>query len=284
VSLSPMTQLLRDAAAGDYAVGAFTVWNLESVYAIMQTAERLKSPVILQAGPAEAEHAGWAQLSWLALDAIRAASVPAVLNLDHGDTFESAVTAIDNGFGSVMIDVSQLPFEENVAETRRVVEYAHARGVEVEGELGRVGGAEAGIEVSDAEATQTDPDEAVEFVARTGIDTLAVAIGNAHGFYQGRPRINLDRLAQIRAKVPVPLVLHGGSSTPKDILHRAIDRGIAKINICTEFVSAFLQTYQAYATTPPTRLSIPAVFGPPRERGMELVEAKMRLFKSVGQA
>ena len=281
MSASTMAQLLRRATERGYAVGAFTIWNLESLHAIMQTAERLKAPVILQAGGIELDYCGRELLSRLALEAIDAASVPAVLNLDHGDSYELCVAAVDLGFHSVMLDVSRLPFEDNIEQTRRVVEYAHERGVEVEGELGRIGGLEAGQDADDPQAFQTDPDEAVEFVERTGVDSLAVAIGNAHGFYKGRPQINLERLERIRSKVSAPLVLHGGSGIPEDILHAAIDLGICKINIFTELVNAFLTGFGSYAQTPPKSMMIPDVFGPPRAEAMELVEGKMRLFRSV---
>ena len=279
-----MSQLLRTATERGYAVGAFTIWNLESIHAIVRTAERLGSPVILQAGGIELDYCGPELLSRLAFEAIDAASVPAVLNLDHGDSYDLCAAAVDLGFHSVMLDVSRLPFEDNIAETRRVVEYAHERCVEVEGELGRVAGAEAGQSVDDSQAFQTDPDEAVEFVERTGVDSLAVGIGNAHGFYKGRPQINLERLARIQSKLSVPIVLHGGSGIPEDILHAAIERGIAKINIFTELVNAFMTGFTSYTHTPPKSMMIPDVFGPPRARAMELVEGKMRLFGSVGRA
>lgn len=279
-----MTQLLRAATEGGYAVGAFTFWNLESLHAIVETAERLRSPVILQAGGIELDFTGRALLTRLGLEAIEAASVPAVLNLDHGGSHELCVAAVDLGFHSVMLDVSELPFDENIAATRRVVDYAHERGVQVEGELGRIGGAEAGTSVEEAEAFQTDPDEAVEFVERTGVDSLAVAIGNAHGFYKGRPKVNLDRLEQIREKVSVPLVLHGGSGIPEDLLHGAIDRGISKINIYTELCTAFLEGFKAFVHTPPQSGYIPDIFGPPRDRAMALIETKMRLFGATGNA
>jgi len=279
-----MTQLLREATDGHYAVGAFTFWNLESLHAIVETAERLRSPVILQAGGIELDFTGRALLTRLGVEAAEAASVPAVVNLDHGDSHELCVAAVDLGFHSVMLDVSHLPFEENIVATRRVVDYAHERGVQVEGEIGRIGGLEGGKDVDESEAFQTDPNEAVEFVARTGVDSLAVAIGNAHGFYKGRPQVNLDRLEQIREKVSVPLVLHGGSGIPEDILHGAIDRGISKINIYTELCTAFLEGFKAFAHTPPQSRYIPDIFGPPKDRAMELIETKMRLFGSVGRA
>ena len=283
MSFSTMTRLLSDAQARGYAVGAFEVWNLESVQALATTAERLRAPVIFQIGPLEVQHAGTGPLTELARQAIEAISVPAIIHLDHGDTYDLVVEAVEHGFNSVMLDASHLPFDENVAETRKAVEFAHARGVEAEGELGRLLGAEAARNTSDAEAHQTDPNEAAEFVAQTGIDSLAVAIGNAHGFYKGRPRINLERLEQIRRAVEVPLVLHGGSDIPEGILHATIDRGIAKINICTEFVHAFLTGFTSFADTPPTGVNVPDVFGPPRENAERLVEAKLRLFKSDGK-
>ncbi len=279
-----MSGLLRAASRNGYAVGAFEVWSLESVRAVVRAAEQLRSPVILQVGPLEAKFAGLRALSRAALDAIDSSPAPAALHLDHGDSFELAAEAIECGFQSVMIDMSHLPFEENVAETRRVAEYAHERGVEAEGELGRLVGAEAGRSVEEWESAQTDPDKAAEFVERTRVDALAVAIGNAHGFYVGPPRLNLARLEQIRRRVRVPLVLHGGSGIPERTLFAAIARGISKINICTEFVAAFLETFRSFADEPPAKVDVPHVFGPPRERAAELVAEKLRLFRSVGQA
>ena len=279
-----MTQLLREATNGRYVVGAFEVWNLESVQALVETAERLRAPVIFQVGPLEVQHAGFGPLAELARSAIERASVPAILHLDHGDSYDMAAEAIERQFNSVMIDVSHLPFEENVAETRRVVEHARAHGVEVEGELGRLIGTEAGKDTSEAEAYQTDPDEAAEFVERTGIDSLAVAIGNSHGFYKGPPQINLERLQRIREAVSVPLVLHGGSGIPEDTLLAAIDLGIAKANICTEFIDAFLTGFKEFADQPPENIACPLVFGPPKEHAKRLVEQKMRMFRSDGKA
>lgn len=279
-----MTRLLRDAEAGHYAVGAFTTWDVQSMQAILETAERLSAPVIVQCGRSEMDFCGKELLSRLALEAIEAASVPAVLNLDHGDSCELCETAVDLGLHCVMLDVSHLPFEENIAQTRRVVEYAHERGAQVEGELGSIAGFEASKAVQEAEATQTDPDQAVEFVERTGVDTLAVAIGNAHGVYKGKPKVNLTRLERIREKVTVPIVMHGGSGIPQDILHAAITRGISKINIYTQLWTAFVEGFKAFVHTPPKSGYIPDIYGPPKANAMELVETKIKLFLSEGKA
>jgi len=279
-----MTQLLTDATREGYAVGAFTCWDIQSLQASVETAERLQAPLIVQCARAELDLCGHDMMPRLAIEAIEAASVPAVLNLDHGDCVELCMWAADQAFHCVMLDVAHLPFEDNIAQTRQVVEYAHALGVEVEGELGRIAGIEASQEVQESEATHTDPDEAVEFVERTGVDTLAVAIGNAHGVYKGKPKVNLDRLAQLKEKVPVPLVMHGGSGIPADVLRQAIAGGISKINIYTELWKAFVEGFLAFADTPPKSGHMLDIFGSPKAKAMELVETKMRLFGAAGKA
>ncbi len=279
-----MTQLLTDATRRGYAVGAFTCWDIEALQASVETAERLQAPLIVQCARAELDLCGHDMMPRLAREAIEAASVPAVLNLDHGDCVELCKWAADHGFHCVMLDVAHLPFEENIAQTREVVEYAHERGVQVEGELGRIAGFEASQEVQESEATQTDPDAAVEFVERTGVDSLAVAIGNAHGVYKGKPKVNIERLAQIKEKVPVPLVLHGGSGIPADVLQQAIAGGISKINIYTELWKAFVAGFLSFADTPPKTSYMIDIFGLPKQHAMELVETKMRLFGAVGKA
>ena len=281
MSLVTMKEVMVPARAGKYAVGAFEVWNLESVQAVIAAAEELNQPLILQIGPFEADHAGLEDIAQIALYHARRARVPVAVHLDHGDTFERVMQCINQGFTSVMLDISHLPYEENLAATKEVVRVAHACGVTVEGELGRIGGEEAGIDVSNDDVHLTDPDEAVEFVKETGIDVFAVAIGTVHGFYQGEPNIRLGLLEKIAQKISIPLVLHGGSNTPHDILQKAIGLGIAKVNICTDFVKAFADTFVSEQSEESFRFNVPGVFTKPRDAAKELAMQKMRVFAGL---
>jgi len=281
MSLVAMSQVLIPARRGGYAVGAFEVWNLESVQVVVAAAEGLSQPVILQVGPYEADYAGLEDISLMALYCARRARVPVTVHLDHGDTFERVMQCIAHGFTSVMLDVSHLPYSENVAATKEVVRVAHACGVSVEGELGRIGGGETGIDVTNEDVHLTNPDQAVEFVDETGIDALAVAIGTVHGFYKSKPNIRLGLLEEIAEKVAIPLVLHGGSGTPDGDVRKAISFGIAKVNICTELVAAIADTFVNEHEEQDFRYNVPGVFTRPRAAAKKLVEGKIRLFSGL---
>jgi len=281
MSLTTMSDILLPARKQKRAVGAFTVWNLESVQAVVGAAEKLDQPVILQIGPIEADHAGLEDLSHIAIYHAGRAKVPAAVHLDHGDSFERVMQCINCGFTSVMYDVSHLSFEDNVAVTKDIVRIAHGAGVTVEGELGRIGGEEAGINVTSCDAHLTDPAEAVRFVAETGIDALAVAVGTVHGFYQEEPNIRLELLRQIAEKVSVPLVLHGGSGIPAETIIKTIALGIAKINICTEVVVAFSDTFVTEQGEAGFAYNVPGVFTKPRVAGQKVVERKISLFAGL---
>lgn len=281
MSLLTAGEILNVARQNNYGVGAFEVWNLESVQAVIAAAEKLKQPVIMQIGPYEADHAGLEDLSHVALYHARRAKIPVGLHLDHGESFERTMQCIHHGFTSVMLDVSHLPYQENLKVTKEIVRIGHAAGVSVEGELGRIGGEEAGIDVAKSDVHLTDPYEAVEFVKQTGIDFFAVAIGTVHGFYKGEPNIRLELLEKIAKIISIPLVLHGGSNTPSDIIQKAIKMGIAKINICTEFVKAFTDTFAGEQAEEDFKYNVPSVFTRPRAAGQELVEQKIRLFSGL---
>jgi len=281
MSLVPMSEILLRARRGGYAVGAFEIWNLESMQAVIGAAEGLAQPVILQVGPGEADYAGLDDISHMAIYHAKRAKVPVSLHLDHGDTFERVMRCINHGFTSVMLDVSHLPYAENVAATKEVARAAHACGVTVEGEMDRIGGGEAGADVADDDANLTNPDQALEFVTATGIDAFAVAIGTVHGFYKGKPNIRLGLLEKIAARVPIPLVLHGGSDTPEADVRGAISRGITKVNICTEFVVAFADTFAKEHDEQDFRYNVPGVFIKPRAAARKLVEKKIRLFAGI---
>ncbi|MCL1795025.1 MAG: class II fructose-bisphosphate aldolase [Oscillospiraceae bacterium] len=278
MGLVTMKSILTEAKKRRYAAGAFTFGSLDSAYAIIDAANSANMPVILQAGPLECDYAGIFELAEIARFAQRRAKTPVALNLDHGDTIELAKQAIEAGFTSVMIDASKFEYEENVKITKEVVKMAAPAGVSVEAELGRIGGAEGLIDVSDAESTQTDPDEAAEFAAKTKIDALAVAIGTGHGFYKKAPVLNIGRLKQIAAKTEVPLVLHGGSGTPEDQVLESINCGIAKVNICTEFLAAMGKAFAECQTAENFRYSYPALFEPAKNAGSGLAYEKIMFF------
>ena len=227
-------EMLKMAQAGGYAVGAFNAENLEMVQAILAAAEAENAPVIIQTTPGTLKYAGPKCFAALVSRLARDAKVPAALHLDHGSSYELAEKCKEEGYTSLMIDGSKLPYEENIALTRRVVDMA--AGLPVEAELGTVGGKEDGME---AKPQYTDPDEAADFVNRTGISSFAVAIGTAHGVYKGEPKLDLDRLSAVRERVSVPLVLHGTSGVPEDQVQECIRRGICKVNYATDLRQVF---------------------------------------------
>ena len=227
-------EMLKKAQEGAYAVGAFNAENMEMVQAIIAAAEAENAPVMIQTTPGTLKYAGPKCFAGLVSRLAAAAKVPVALHLDHGNSYELAEACAREGYTSLMIDGSKLPFEDNIALTRRVV--AMACGLPVEAELGTVGGKEDGME---AKPQYTDPEEAAEFVSRTGISSFAVAIGTAHGVYKGEPKLDLDRLSQVRARVEIPLVLHGTSGVPVDQVQECIRRGICKVNYATDLRIAF---------------------------------------------
>ena len=275
----PMKDLLLLAGKKGIAYGAFEFWSVETARAVINAGSRLGLPVILQCGQTEIDMMGGFEAT-AATVRIAAADtkVPIALHLDHSLSYEACNAAINAGFSSVMIDRSALPFEENIRETKKVVERAHAAGVTVEGELGRLAGEEGDIAVKGPEAAQTDPEEAREFVARTGIDCLAVSIGTQHGQYRFEPKLNLERLKKIKAAVDVPLVLHGGSGTPMEQVQESIRNGIRKINICTDIVIAMGQQYVRTQAEDGFRYSTASLFLPAYEAAKKEISGKMKAF------
>lgn len=243
----PMKEILLPAVENKYAVGAFNIVNLEMLQAIISTAEEKRSPVILNIAQA---HFPFIQLEILT-QAVRSmaaqAAVPIALNLDHGLSFDAVMLAVRLGFTSVMFDGSKLSFEENIRKTAEIVKICHSVDMTVEAELGAVGGDEGGGLESKADAAFfTDPAQAAEFAERTGIDALAVAIGNSHGKYKGEPKLDFERLHAIRRATGIPLVLHGGSGLSEQDFKKAINLGIAKINIYTAMSQAALSAAQEF--------------------------------------
>lgn len=238
MSLIPSLELIRNAYSRGYAVPSFCTWNAESVKTVLDVAEELKAPVMLMNGWAEFPIIRPCLHSTITYGLMKRYTVPAALHLDHGQSLDEVKECIEANYTSVMLDYSAKPFEENVEALQHVVQLARPRGITVEGELGAVGMVDNTVLEGTLESTLTDPDAAERFVEETGVDMLAVSIGNAHGMYREHPKFDFDLLGRIRTRVAVPLVLHGGSGTPLEDLKRAIALGIAKINVASELVQA----------------------------------------------
>ncbi|KAF1085997.1 Fructose-bisphosphate aldolase [Sporotomaculum syntrophicum] len=284
MSLVPVSALLRQAQAEGYAVGAFNCNNMEIVQAIAAAAEAEKAPVIMQASQGAIQYAGIEYITAMANVAASMISVPVALHLDHGTSFEQVMRCIRSGFSSVMIDGSKHALQENIALTRQVIAAARPVGVSVEGELGKIGGTEDDIHVSDADAFFTDPEEARIFVQETGVDALAIAIGTAHGRYKGEPKLDFDRLEKIRSLVNVPIVLHGSSGVPDEAIREAIRLGVCKVNIDTNIREAFVDSCRKVMTDLPDEIDPRKILGPAREATVELIREKIRIFGSSGKA
>lgn len=283
MSLVSSKALLLKAQRGGYAVGAFNVENMEMMQAVVAAAEELRAPVLIQTTPSTLRYAKPAVFAAMAKALAEAATVPIAMHLDHGSSAELAREALIGGYTSVMIDGSPLPFEENVAVSAEVVRFCHAAGVSVEAELGCVGGKEDDLERG-TDDPYTDPAQAAEFVRRTGIDSLAVAIGTAHGVYKGEPHLDLERLTAIREVVDVPLVLHGTSGVPEDVVAACIDRGICKVNYATDLRLAYTDGLRAALEAKPDAFD-PKVYGAAgRESVRRYVMGKMRLCRCDGKA
>lgn len=287
--LANLAEVCKPAEKGGYAVGAFGVQNLETVQAVIEAAVEERSPAILIISSGAIKYAGLTTLTAIVKTLADKAPVPIVAHLDHGETFELATQCVHAGFKSVMVDGSHFPYAENVALTRRVVAVAHAVGATVEGEIGKIGGVEEDLVVDEAHATMTDPDEAADFAKDTGVDALAVAIGNAHGLYKGDPKLDIERMGTIFKKVKLvapecTLVLHGGSGTPDRMIKDAIAAGVSKINIGTELKLAFVQGVRSTLEKKPGVDDPRHLIGPARDAVKAVTKEKMRLFGSSGRA
>jgi len=239
-------EMLKKAQEGKYAIGAFNAENMEMVQAILAAAEKMRAPVMIQTTPGTLKYADPMVFAGMVSRMAAAASVPAALHLDHGNSYDLAQYCVRQGYTSIMIDGSLLPFEENVALSRRVVEMAGD--LPVEAELGTVGGKE---DTHEAGVAYTDPAQAEEFVRRTGIFSFAPAIGTAHGVYKAEPKLDLERLSEIARRVSVPLVLHGTSGVPDDTVRACIQRGICKVNYATDLRITFTRAVQQYVAENP---------------------------------
>lgn len=284
MSLVSMAQLLLDAQQGQYAVGAFNCNNMEIVQAIVSAAEAEKSPVIVQASQGAIKYAGIEYIAAMTRLAAEQASVPVALHLDHGTSFAQIMSCVRNSFTSVMIDGSKLPLEENIALTNKVIEAVRPLGISVEAELGKIGGTEDDITVSEKEALFTDPAEAERFVSETKVDALAIAIGTAHGQYKGVPELDFQRLTEIRRRVNVPIVLHGSSGVPDEAIQKAISLGVCKVNIDTNIREAFVAAARKVMVDHPQEIDPRKMLGPAREATVAIIREKIRLFGSSGKA
>ena len=284
MSLVPVTELLQKAQKEHYAVGAFNCNNMEIVQAIVAAAEAEQSPVIIQASQGAIKYAGIEYIAAMTILAAQHSKVPIALHLDHGTSFGQVMQCVRNGFSSVMIDGSKLPLAENIALTNKVIEVARPLGISVEAELGKIGGTEDDISVSEREALFTDPEEAKQFVESTGVDSLAVAIGTAHGQYKGIPKLDFNRLRQIREKISTPLVLHGSSGVPDDAVREAISLGVAKVNIDTNIREAFVAAARQVLDNNAKEIDPRKVLGPAREAATAIIREKIRVFGSNGKA
>lgn len=295
------TEMFKKAYEGKYAVGAFNVNNMEIIQGIVAAAREEEAPLILQVSAGARKYAKHIYLIKLVEAALEdSGDLPIALHLDHGADFEICKACVDGGFTSVMIDGSKYPFEENIALTKKVVEYAHDRGVVVEAELGRLAGVEDAVKVNSRDSSFTDPDEAVEFVERTGVDSLAIAIGTSHGAYKfkGTPYLDFDRLEKITKLLPdYPLVLHGASTVlpefvkkcnqyggnipgaqgvPEDMLLRASKLGVCKINIDTDLRLAMTASIREHFVTNPSDFDPRQYLKPARDAIKGMVQHKIK--------
>src|SRR5574344_841695 len=294
------TEMFKKAYEGHYAVGAFNVNNMEIIQGIVMAAQQEHAPLILQVSAGARKYASHIYLTKLVEAAVEDRGLPICLHLDHCADFEICKDCVDGGFTSVMIDGSKYPFEENIAMTKKVVEYAHAHGVVVEAELGKLAGVEDAVKVNTKDATYTDPDDAVEFVERTGVDSLAIAIGTSHGAYKfkGKPELDFARLEKITNMLPgFPLVLHGASTVipsfvaecnkyggkldgaqgvPEDMLLKAGKFGVCKINIDTDLRLAMTASIRKYFVENPGDFDPRQYLKPARQAIQDMVAHKMR--------
>ena len=272
--LTTLSEILKDANQRHYAVGAFNCLGLENVMGALEAAEELRSPIILQLAEVQFPEAPMEMMAPLYLEAAKRSSVPVCVHLDHGQSLETCVRAIRLGFTSVMFDGAALPFEENVAVTGQVTRIAKAAGVDVEAELGKVGN--SGVDTADV---FTDVEESIRFVKATGIDALAVAIGNLHGHYVHTPKLNINRLIEIHDANQLPLVLHGGSGTSVEDFKSCIHNGICKINVATAIQCGIMKRVNERMTQQPDvdYISLKQVM---IDASREVVAEHIRLFES----
>jgi tagatose 1,6-diphosphate aldolase GatY/KbaY len=279
--LTSTTELLHTARRNAYAIGAFNVYNLEGVKAVIDAAEALQSPAMLQLHPSALKY-GKSPLVALCMEAARRSKVPISVHLDHSTSEKDINLALAAGIKSIMADGSPLPYEKNLIFTREMTALSHTNGAVVEAEIGRISGTEDGLTIAEKEAKMTDPIQAVEFVQATKVDTLAVTIGNVHGKYISEPRLDFPRLAKIRSLISIPLVLHGASGLPESMINESIKLGVSKFNVNTEVREAYMDVLKTSSSlSDPDLLEV-------MEKAIEAMRSviadKLQLFGSAGKA
>ncbi|WCK54374.1 class II fructose-1,6-bisphosphate aldolase [Aneurinibacillus sp. Ricciae_BoGa-3] len=285
--LVSMKDMLNKAVEGKYAVGQFNINNLEFTQAILQAAQEENAPVILGVSEGAGRYMGGFKLVVAMVKALMEEykiTVPVAIHLDHGSSFEKCVEAIHAGFTSVMIDGSHFPLDENIALTKRVVDVAHALGISVEAELGRIGGQEDDLIVNDADAMYAIPEECDRLVRETGVDCFAPALGSVHGPYKGEPNLGFGRMEEVMKLTGVPLVLHGGTGIPTKDIQKAISLGTAKINVNTENQMTSAATIRRVLAEKPDLYDPRKYLGPARDTIKETVQGKIREFGSSNKA
>ena len=283
--LVSMTDMLKKAKSEGYAVGQFNINNLEFTQAILQAAQEEKSPVILGVSEGAGRYIGGFKTVVKVVEGLLEdykVTVPVAIHLDHGSSFDKCKEAIDAGFTSVMIDASHHPFEENITLTKQVVEYAHAKGISVEAELGMVGGQEDDVQANGV--IYADTEECEELVKQTGVDCLAPALGSVHGPYKGEPNLGFNEMEEISNGTGVPLVLHGGTGIPTKDIQKSISLGTAKINVNTENQIASAKCVREVLAANPNMYDPRKYLGPARDVIKETVIGKIREFGSAGKA
>lgn len=265
-------EMLKKAQREGYAVPAFNIHNLETLQVVIDTAAELKSPVILAGTPSTIAYAGGEYIVAMAEAAAKTHNIPIAIHLDHYEDVEEIKYYVDLGFKSTMIDASHLEYEDNIKTVKEVVEYAHKYDATVEAELGRLGGQEDDLIVDEKDSKYTNPEQAKEFVEKTGIDSLAIAIGTAHGLYQGAAKLDFDRLKEIRDIIDIPLVLHGASDVPDELVKKAISLGICKVNVATDLKIPFSDAVKKYFIENP-KANDPRKYMTPGKEAMKAIVA-----------
>jgi fructose-bisphosphate aldolase class II len=306
MALVPLHEIYQEANQKKYAIGQFNVSNLEFTQAVLEAAEEMKAPVIIAASSSALKYAGLENLAEIVKTGASRIKAPVALHLDHGATFEEVEKCVEAGFTSVMIDGSHYPFEENVRITREVADYAHKFNVTVEAELGRLGGIEDEVNVDDRDSFLTDPDEAVKFVEQSKCDALAIAVGTSHGAYKFKTeaQLDFDRIAKIKGLLGMPLVLHGASGVPAELIEKiaryggsipgakgvpdeayrkAVERGINKINIDTDLRLAFTASVRETLATQPGEFDPRKIIGKAREEIKQIIKHKIEVLGSAGR-
>lgn len=280
--LSSTQELLETARRNAYAIGAFNVYNLEGVKAVVNAAEATRSPAMLQLHPSALKY-GKLPLVALCLEAAKSSNVAIAVHLDHSTSERDIDLALQAGVRSIMADGSPMPYEQNLEFTRSMTRLAHANGAVVEAEIGRISGTEDGLTIAEKEAKMTDPEQALQFVAETKVDALAVTIGNVHGEYKSPPRLDFTRLKRIRHLINIPLVLHGASGLPESMITQSIQLGVCKFNVNTEVRQAYMQALkdEICGTSPKDLLEIAGVTITAMQ---QVIAQKLELFGSVGKA